>query len=408
MERSKSFDLLRTVAIVLVCFGRHLTPCPRGSDSFFQVGIHNLTVVLHRGGWIGVDLFFVLSGFLVSGLLFREYQKFGSLSGKSFLIRRGFKIYPAFWLLIITTVAVKCLWQHHFPIKTTLSELAFVQNYGPFLWSHTWSLAVEEHFYFLLLLFLLFLSRRQRSRNPFGVIPVSFLILATVCLLMRVITAHELPYGHKTHLFPSHLRMDSLFFGVLISYLYHIYPKRFLAFAKQFRWVLVACGIAMLAPAFILQLATSPFIYTFGLTIFYIGSGCLLVASIAMTLPDTRALRFASYIGSHSYSIYLWHVAVAVWMIPVFTRLAGVYWSWPLYAVTYVVCSLSVGVAMALLIEFPTLRVRDRFFPSRGRPLSVSPVGPNPALELTLAPAGALAAQAASAQASASSSALSR
>jgi peptidoglycan/LPS O-acetylase OafA/YrhL len=201
--------------------------------------------------------------------------------------------------------------------------------------------------------------------------------LATVCLLMRVITAHKLPYGHKTHLFPSHLRMDSLFFGVLISYLYHIYPKRFLAFAKQFRWVLVVCGIAMLAPAFIFQLETSPFISTFGLTIFYIGSGCLLVASIAMTVPDTRAFRFASYIGSHSYSIYLWHVAVAVWLIPVFSRLAGVHW--PLYAVTYVVCSLSVGVAMALLIEFPTLRVRDRFFPSRGRPLSVSPVGPNPA-----------------------------
>ena len=407
MERSRAFDLLRTLAIVLVCFGRHLTPYPGGSDSFFQVGIHNLTVVLRRGGWIGVDLFFVLSGFLVSGLLFREYQKFGSLSAKSFLIRRGFKIYPAFWLLIITTVAVKGLQQHHFPIKTTLSELAFVQNYGPYLWSHTWSLAVEEHFYFLLLLFLLFLSRGQRSRNPFEAIPVSCLILATVCLLMRVITAHELPYGHKTHLFPSHLRMDSLFFGVLISYLYHIYPTRFLAFAKQFRWILVACGIAMLAPAFILPLETSPFISTFGLTIFYVGSGCLLVASIAMTLPDTRTVRFASYIGSHSYSIYLWHVAVALWMVPVFSHLAGVHWNWPLYAVTYVVCSLSVGVAMAVLIEFPTLRVRDRFFPSRGRPLSVSPVGPNPALELTLAPTGALAAQAPSAPASASSSALS-
>lgn len=381
MERSKSFDLLRTLAIVLVCFGRHLNPCSRGRGSFFQVSMHNLTVVLGRGGWVGVDLFFVLSGFLVSGLLFREYQKFGTLSVTSFFIRRGFKIYPSFWLLIIATVTIESLHGHHFPLRATLSELAFVQNYGLSLWSHTWSLAVEEHFYFLLLLFLLFLSRRQRSRNPFGVIPVSFLILATACLLMRVITAHELPYEHKTHLFPSHLRMDSLFFGVLISYLYHMYPKRFLAFAKQFKWVLLAFGIAMLAPAFILPLETSPFIYTFGLTIFYLGSGCLLVTGIAVTVPDSRPLRFASYIGSHSYSIYLWHGPVAVWMIPAFSRLAGVHWNWPLYAVTYVVSSISVGVAMALLIEFPTLRVRDRFFPSRGRPLSVSPVRPSPALQ---------------------------
>src|SRR5207247_9962992 len=110
---------------------------------------------------------------------------------------------------------------------------------------------------------------------------------------MRVITAHELPYGHKTHLFPSHLRLDSLFFGVLISYLYHTYPKRFLAFAKQFSCVLVACGIAMLAPAFFFQLKTSRFIYTFGLTIFYIAIGCLLFPCMAMTLPDLSSLRFA-------------------------------------------------------------------------------------------------------------------
>jgi len=380
MERSKSVDLLRALALFLLCFGRHLTPCPRGSGLYL---LPDITMVLARGGWIGVDLFFVLSGFLVSGLLFREHQKFGFISGKQFLIRRGLKIYPSFWVLIIATVAVTLLLQHHFPVKATLSELAFVQNYGPSLWSHTWSLAIEEHFYLFLLVFLLCLSRRARSLHPFRIIPFSFLALAILSLVMRLVTAHGHSYHHKAHLFPSHLRMDSLFFGVFISYFYHYHSEQFLLFAKRFRWPLTACGVLALLPAFIFTLEVSPFIYTFGLTLLYLGSGALLIAGIATTLPDNRGARFVAYIGSHSYSIYLWHLAVALWAIPLFARAAGEHWNWPLYAVTYVTGSLAVGITMALLIEFPTLRIRDRCFPSRARPLSISTIGPNQAMPLT-------------------------
>lgn len=82
--RNTGLDLLRLVAILLV-LGRHLLP-----------GYENNTFlsIWRTGGWVGVDLFFVLSGFLVSGLLFEEYKKRGSLDLKRFLIRRGFKIYP--------------------------------------------------------------------------------------------------------------------------------------------------------------------------------------------------------------------------------------------------------------------------------------------------------------------------
>src|ERR1700719_755153 len=142
MERSRSIDAFRAVALFLVCFGRHLTPCPKNPSSYVQTLTHDFTMVLGRGGWVGVDLFFVLSGFLVSGLLFREHEKFGSISAKRFLVRRGFKIYPPFWLLIAFTVAVMALRHHQFDLRGLVSELLFIQNYRTGLWPHTWSLAV--------------------------------------------------------------------------------------------------------------------------------------------------------------------------------------------------------------------------------------------------------------------------
>src|SRR5213594_2434573 len=87
--RIVQLDLIRCLAVLLV-LGRHMTPCPRETSYLMWA----LTSVWGRGGWIGVDLFFVLSGFLVSGLLFREYKSREAVNATHFLIRRGFKIYP--------------------------------------------------------------------------------------------------------------------------------------------------------------------------------------------------------------------------------------------------------------------------------------------------------------------------
>src|SRR6478672_2080696 len=93
--RLPQIDLLRAVAVLLV-IGNHSAICPPEISVF----LNKITTVWNRGGWTGVDLFFVLSGFLVSGLLFDEYRKSGGIDFKRFLIRRGLKIYPAFWLML--------------------------------------------------------------------------------------------------------------------------------------------------------------------------------------------------------------------------------------------------------------------------------------------------------------------
>jgi peptidoglycan/LPS O-acetylase OafA/YrhL len=129
--RNKRLDILRGIAVLLVIFYHGTIQNP-----------------FTRAGWAGVDLFFVLSGFLISALLFVEYKKTGSINFKRFFIRRGLKLYPAFYVFLLLTLVAESLFHHVRPLGTYLSEMFYVQNYGPSLWPHTWSLAVRSTFIF--------------------------------------------------------------------------------------------------------------------------------------------------------------------------------------------------------------------------------------------------------------------
>jgi peptidoglycan/LPS O-acetylase OafA/YrhL len=364
MHRFHQIDILRAIAVILV-LGRHMTPCP----SEVNLVLHHITSIWRQGGWIGVDVFFVLSGFLVSGLLFREYEKHSELHVGRFLIRRGFKIYPPFWLLIAATAFWGFVYKVPVHPHAIASELLFLQNYRSYLWYHTWSLAVEEHFYLLLALGAYFLARRRR-RNPFRIVPLVFLILACCCLAWRIRTCSYLPFNPKTHLALTHLRLDGLFFGVLISYAFHRDSVQFLAIARRFRYVSACLGLVLLTPAFCTPVEDSTFLPTFGLSLFYLGSGCLLIAALGARNSRTIYGRALAYTGSHSYSVYLWHVPLTTFATAVAEQSTGQPFNWYAYATFYFVGSVSFGIGMAIVTEFPVLKMRDYLFPSRGRTLS--------------------------------------
>src|SRR3989442_13551975 len=147
MARVQQLDVLRGVAVVLV-LGRHVelpattvAPAVQAAAAFW-----------YQIGWVAIDLFFVLSGFLLSGLLFTEYQKHGTVRIGRFLTLRRFKIYPAFYVMLAATV-VATAYHAQLPLGfllKVLTEAGYLQNYLPPVWGPTWSLAVEEHFYLLL------------------------------------------------------------------------------------------------------------------------------------------------------------------------------------------------------------------------------------------------------------------
>jgi len=362
--RQVGLDLLRFVAIFLV-LGRHLWTPPESVPDGWQ----SVLLAWQRGGWIGVDLFFVLSGFLVSGLLFSEFKSHDQVSPARFYTRRAWKIYPPFLVVIGVTVLLHLVYSAPIPRSSLLSELLFLQSYVPGLWGHTWSLAVEEHFYLVLPVIVLLTLRLNRA-SPKPLKPILGLAGATALLTLfaRVLNAWGNPsYSHITHLFPSHLRLDSLFFGVALAYVYHFHHERFVATLAPWRMALIFGGLSLLAPPFLVPLESSPFAFTMGLTLLYVGSGMLMAGVLLSDIPRNQFVLGLASLGAYSYSIYLWHLPVNVLGVPFIERLAGSPLGFGGRAGVYLVGSVLAGVLMARIIEVPALHLRDRWFPARAR-----------------------------------------
>jgi len=357
-NRLAQLDFLRAVAIFLV-IGNHSAICPPETSLI----LNKITVVWYRGGWTGVDLFFVLSGFLIAGLLFNEYKKRGAIDIKRFLIRRGFKIYPAFWFLIATTLAVSLLNGEAIYLGGFASELLFIQNYHPGIWDHTWSLAVEEHFYiFLSLLFFVFLLlNRNSGKNSFDFIPKIFVLVAVVCFALRYYTNVYFGFRYAVNIEPTHLRIDSLFFGVFLSYLWNFRGLAESEILRKNKFLIGLIGVCCFVPAFIFELTTTLWLETFGLTMLYLGGGFALLALLKSDFGGNKLLRAFAEIGKYSYSIYLWNLPTHFWLAK-YTDLAAE--NWFLYALIYWTGTLALGIGTAKMIEYPILRLRDKLMPS--------------------------------------------
>jgi peptidoglycan/LPS O-acetylase OafA/YrhL len=327
---------------------RHMTP--EASTPWLRA--------LMGGGWAGVDLFFVLSGFLVSGLLFREYGKDGSIDYARFFWRRGLKIYPAFLALVLLYGIFEYRIGRSFTLKGLIGELLFVQNYYASLWNHTWSLAVEEHFYLIVGLGITFLSRRRQMDR----VPTFAVGVLVVCLLWRCL---DVGLFGEINNFATHLRMDSLMFGVLLSYHYHTHPERLAAFFARWRMVLVLAALVSLVSLAIYPFG-HPFWETVGYSMLYLAFGILLLWILGMSarMGEHAAFRLLAFIGAHSYSIYLWHMFVKR-SFSYLRKAAGIDLPWSVELLSYVAVSVLFGIIMAKLVEVPVLRVRDRYFPSR-------------------------------------------
>jgi len=345
--RIKGLDFLRGIAIAgVLC--RHS---------------HMQNFLVSPGGY-GVDLFFVLSGFLVSGLLFSEYKKTGNAETGRFLIRRGFKIYPAFYfylgILILTEVF---FFKRTIGSSSILTEVFFLQSYGNPIQFHTWSLAIEEHFYILLSL-LIFLAIR------FGWMPnrkaiISFLIAAIV-LIFTLRFIHCLPIGKpRAAFFATHLRADGLFMGALFSYLWHFSPD-FIKKILAHRRLLYFIAAILVAPCFLIA-PGSFFMMTIGLNILHLGFAVfiLLLAdeyyeSMIFRTPYLKTVAaVVCFLGINSYSIYLWHLLVED-VIDSYIPESEV-----LNIIIFFAGAIAIGLLSSYFIERKFLNIREKYFPRR-------------------------------------------
>jgi len=335
-------------------------------------------VLAVRSGWAGVDLFFVLSGYLISGLLFSEYKKTGTISFRRFAARRALKIWPPFYVVVFFTIFWSLYRSHFSNLGATLwpvvNDVFFLQSYREGSWGHFWSLSVEEHFYILLPLTMFLMRRRAKSSglrdpNPFKAFPALFAAVAVTLLIARLLTArYVVPFSWHTHLFPTHLRLDSLLFGALLSYFSRFHAETFNLFVRAHRLKIAVASAVLILPCLLIE-QENPWMYTYGFTSLYLGFGGLLITMLHWRVEETNRpilalLRCLAYIGTFSYSIYLWHLPAYVLIT---NRSNWINASWTGLLVYYFAC-IAIGIVTAKAIEVPTLRLRERMVPSRPRP----------------------------------------
>lgn len=302
-------------------------------------------------GWTGVDLFFVLSGFLVGGLLVKEWGVRGRIDSKRFLIRRGFKIWPQYYVFIFAS-----LLSGHRSFRDLIGNILNIQNYIGGI-AHTWSLAVEEHAY-LFLVFCLVIAARFKVR-------VRTLFLSLFGAILIVI-AQQVYFSWKGYnIFGwTNTRIDGIFCGVMLAILYHYRPAIFHRLQRMW-WIWVILIVATLA-----YLRFGDMSWFLAPAVSWDAANLMGVATLMLLYrhhPDAKhsaLYRLVAWIGLYSYGIYLWHVSVMAPIEHLASRLPAKA-AYEVIAIGPIVLGIVLGILMTKLVEFPALRLRDRLFPRR-------------------------------------------
>lgn len=296
--RITGFDFLRSLAILL-------TLCRHAS--------FNSPNIFLQIGWVGVHVFFVLSSFLISNILFQEYYTNGKINFYHFFLRRALKIYPLYYLFIIISVYKnRDIFLSSFEYQLQLiGQIFHIQNYTGTIWYHTWSLAAEEHFYIgmsIILSIYLYFSKTK----SFYKLAFLFLVVIIVVPFLRF-GATQLS---KTDWFMStHYIMDSFAFGALLALSKFVYPNKFIAIIKLKHYLLIPICI-LLIPLFSLPTGNI-FMNSIGITMNYLAFSLLIIYLLSIeefsrskNLFSMAIIQPLASIGIASYSIYLFHVPI--------------------------------------------------------------------------------------------------
>ncbi len=267
------------------------------------------------GGFLGVDIFFVISGFIITRLLMSEYSKTGRLDFKKFYMRRIIRIFPPLLVCVIMGVLYMGLTQDQTFKDMSLmvvSSLFFVSNFQSTeimgVIAHTWSLAIEEQFYIIWpALFLCLLRGKPRS---------IFIVLTTIVILTILARIYILKAGINPKYIYSltFTRIDGLAIGALLA----VSEKSFVNYCGRLLPLVsnVTLTLAMSAVCFCLFFVTLGFMThnVFAFTGFAVFSAALIFSAIYA--PKTHLIKrglnleIMRYFGRRSYGLYLYHYPI--------------------------------------------------------------------------------------------------
>jgi peptidoglycan/LPS O-acetylase OafA/YrhL len=325
-------------------------------------------------GWVGVDLFFVLSGFLIGDPLFSGIARGEALSLKNFYARRAFRTWPTFWVVLAAySLFPTALGGKHAPPLWTF--LTFTQNFGlqpGTSFSHAWSLCIEEQFYFVLPFFALAAARFGVGRGRAWLVLFALLAVGIVSRAVLWTTYGREEMGQLTGYYPkiyyaTLCRFDEFLPGIAIALLKNFHPNIWRRVERQGNALLVA-GLAatgaMLFGAsrfyYIEDYGYGGFMTIFGYSLIAGAFSLLVLAALSPTSwLHGACIPGAAPLARWSYSLYLSHKAVG-FAVKEHTALSPIATFF-----TTILLSLLVGFLLYRLVESPFLALRARWFPSR-------------------------------------------
>ena len=327
-------------------------------------------------GWTGVDLFFVLSGFLIASQLFAQIKNEGTFSMKEFYIKRVFRILPIYYFVLALYFIFPVLSGDQL-LPPLWKFLTFTQNFAADFATHrafgvVWSLCVEEHFYLVLPITLLFLLKSGVFRK--GYLLLIFLFLAG--FLFRLYCWYEIyiPQSNgidnrdlwvPTIYYPTYNRLDGLLVGVAIAGLFNNLPSLFSRISKYANG-LIAVGLLILTIAYFLfqnGLSFERSIFSFPMV--SIGYGCLVLSAL---IPNSYLYKWKSKIltkiAELSYALYLVHMGVILLAQKIFFEL-GIAKNSNLTFILSIIFCFAVALLLHYTIEKPFMKMRGRLLPKR-------------------------------------------
>jgi peptidoglycan/LPS O-acetylase OafA/YrhL len=333
-NRIKSLDFYRGLAILLVVFYH------------FNESI--------KYGYIGVDLFFVISGFLVGGIVIKEYRK-GKLKYWNFLLKRGFKIWPSYYFFIIAGNVIAYFTyrntrpENYIPLDDYPRYILFYRNFTgtPNHWSfdHIWSICIEEHFYILFPLTVIVLSIFTKIKNKHL---FSILGLMIVLGFASKIIMYNYTNGQDTYSATNN-RIDALAYGIL---LFLINPL--ISNYSIWRKVSTYAGLALIILLILLNESLESIIYN--KIIFHsllpLGISLLIFGTYHFKFKKIKIIGFLAY---YSYNWYLWHPLFYFFIIDTFEK--------NIFSLfLYLIISFTLAVLTTILIEEFFLKLRTKIF----------------------------------------------
>ena len=308
MKRRTDIEGLRAIAVLAVLL--------------FHAGVPRLS-----GGYIGVDVFFVLSGFLITSLLVSEQTATHRISLPSFYARRIRRILPVSTVVAISTIAASWIWLEPLRLRSLATDLVGVATFSsnlifanrgadylqstlpPSALQHYWSLAVEEQFYIVWPALVAIACWKIRPQTRMSIRVRIGILSLTISIVSFVMCMNLMNSSQSWAFFSPHTRAFELSIGACVAVLPIAHSRRDKTFSVIASW----CGLCVVVASVFLFTATTKFPGPWAL-LPVVATAVILRGGNVTSWAPHRVLshRIFQWLGSRSYSAYLWHWPVLI------------------------------------------------------------------------------------------------